>query len=114
MVTINRVIYQVSTTLQALVKVRKPSLQNVPHKWLDLLQMMEHFTPYLKVTKVIWDLPPLEWTKVNTDGASRGNLGRSLIGFVLRDEEGDVIYARGKEMHVVKKYKTIQTMRLKQ
>lgn len=30
--------------------------------------------------------------------ASRENLGRSLIGFVLRDEEGDVKYARGKEI----------------
>lgn len=70
--------------------------------------------PNLKITKVIWEYPTPGWIKVNTDGASRGNLGRSLIGFVLRDEEGDVIYARGKEMHVVKKYKTIQTMRLKQ
>ncbi|XP_016482447.2 uncharacterized protein LOC107803276 [Nicotiana tabacum] len=35
---------------------------------------------------------------VNTDGASRGNPGRSSIGFVLRDSKGDVRYARGKEI----------------
>lgn len=37
-ITINRVIYQVISTLQALVKVRKPGIQNVPHKWPDLLR----------------------------------------------------------------------------
>lgn len=36
--------------------------------------------------------------KINTDGASIGNSGRSSIGFVLRDKEGDVKYARGKEI----------------
>lgn len=84
--------------LQDLVKVLKPSLQNVPHKWPDLLQMLEHYTTSLKVIKVIWDLPTPRWMKVNTDGASRGNPGRSSIGYVLRDEEGDVTYARGKEI----------------
>lgn len=51
-VSISRVIYQVSTTLQSLVKVRKPSLQ-VPHRWLDLLGMLEKYTPRLKFEKII-------------------------------------------------------------
>ncbi|XP_070022972.1 uncharacterized protein [Nicotiana sylvestris] len=75
-VTTSRVIYQVSSHLQALVKVRKPRMDMVPHKWQDLLAMMENFTPKLKVTKVIWELPSAGWLKVNTDGASRGNPGR--------------------------------------
>lgn len=37
-VTVNRVIYQISTTMQLLVKVRKPGLQSVPHTWNELLQ----------------------------------------------------------------------------
>nr|XP_009624431.1 ribonuclease H-like [Nicotiana tomentosiformis] len=45
-----------------------------------------------------WELHDHGWVKINTDGASRGNPGRILIGFVLRDEEGDVRYARGKEI----------------
>ncbi|XP_075100004.1 uncharacterized protein LOC142176387 [Nicotiana tabacum] len=96
-VSVSRVIYQISSTLQALVKVRKPSIKNVPHKWPDLLKMLEHYTPSLKVTKVLWELPNPGWVKVNTDGVSRGNPGRSSIGFVIRDEEGDVKYALGKE-----------------
>ncbi|XP_075097807.1 uncharacterized protein LOC142175134 [Nicotiana tabacum] len=66
-VTTSRVIYQVSSNLQALVKVRKPGMDMVPHKWQDLLAMMENFTPKLKVTKVMWEFPSAGWLKVNTD-----------------------------------------------
>ncbi|XP_075087486.1 uncharacterized protein LOC142169517 [Nicotiana tabacum] len=59
---------------------------------------MEQYTPGLKVTKVIWEFPSKVWIKVNIDGASRGNSGRSSIGYVLRDEEGDVIFALGREI----------------
>ncbi|XP_070021428.1 uncharacterized protein [Nicotiana sylvestris] len=93
MVTINRFIYQVSTTLQMLVKIRKPSMQNVPHKWPDLIQKLEQYTPQLKVTKVIWEKPNAGWIKINTDGASRGDTGRSSIGYVIRDDEENVMYA---------------------
>lgn len=47
---------------------------------------------------MLWEFPSQGWIKVNTDGAARGNPGRSLIGFVLRNEEGDVVYACGKEI----------------
>ncbi|XP_075099940.1 uncharacterized protein LOC142176380 [Nicotiana tabacum] len=87
-VTTCRVIYQVSSNLQALVKVRKPGMEMVPHKWQDLLAMMENFTPKLKVTKVMWEFPSAGWLKVNTDGASRENPGRSSIGFCIRNENG--------------------------
>ncbi|XP_075111672.1 uncharacterized protein LOC142181903 [Nicotiana tabacum] len=60
--------------------------------------MIEQFTPTLKYTKVLWDFQEQGWVKVNTDGVSRGNPGRSSIGFVLRNEEGDVLYTCGKEI----------------
>lgn len=94
-------IYQVSSTLQALVKVRKSSLQNVPHKLPDLLHILEVYTLRLKVTLVLWDLPTQGWININTDGASRGKPSSNSIGFVLRDEEGDVRFALGKEIHEV-------------
>lgn len=43
-------------------------------------------------------LPEEGWIKVNCDGASRGNPGRSGIGFCLRDDRGDVKYAAGREI----------------
>lgn len=97
-VSVSRVIYQVCSTLQALVRVGKPSLQNLPHKWLDLLHMLELYTSKLKVSKVLWDLPTPGWIKFNKGGASKGNSGRSSIGFVVRDEERDVRFALGKEI----------------
>ncbi|XP_075105034.1 uncharacterized protein LOC142179115 [Nicotiana tabacum] len=90
--------YYVSTTIQSLVKLRKRVLQNVPHKWPDLLSMMESYLPKLKFTKVLWGYPSPGWIKVNTDGASRDNPGLSSIGFVLRNEEGDIVYGCGKEV----------------
>ncbi|XP_075108964.1 uncharacterized protein LOC142180789 [Nicotiana tabacum] len=82
----------------ALVKVRKPGMDMVPHKWQDLLAMMENFTPKLKVTKVMWEFPSAGWLKVNTDGASMGNPGRSSIGFCIRNENGDIVKSVGKEI----------------
>ncbi|XP_075109005.1 uncharacterized protein LOC142180815 [Nicotiana tabacum] len=97
-VTVNRVIYQVSTTMQSLIQYRKPTLKRVPHKWPDMLNMMESYFPKLMYSKVLWECPSPGWIKVNTDGTSRGNPGRSSIGYVLRNEEGDVIYGCGKEV----------------
>lgn len=91
-------IYQVSTSLQALVRVRKPQLQDIPHKWHDLLKFLEHYMPKMKVDKVLWEFPKEGWNKVNSDGASRGNPGRSTIGFYVRDDRGDIIHAYGQEI----------------
>lgn len=60
--------------------------------------MMENYTPRLKVDKAIWEFAMVGWTKINTGGASRGNPGRSSVGYCLRYEHGDVIYACGKEI----------------
>ncbi|XP_070029656.1 uncharacterized protein [Nicotiana sylvestris] len=96
-VSVSRVIYQVSSTVQALVQLKKPGLR-VPQKWLDLLTMIEQYTPRLKYDKVLWEFPSRGWIKVNTDGACRGNSRRSSIGFCIRDEVGDLIYAEGREI----------------
>lgn len=63
--------------------------------------MLEMYTPKLKFTKVLWDFPTPGWIKVNTDEASKGNPGRSLIGFVLRYKAGDVRFALGREIQEV-------------
>ncbi|XP_019248338.1 PREDICTED: uncharacterized protein LOC109227594 [Nicotiana attenuata] len=96
-VSVSRVIHQASTTLQSLVKLRKPGLR-VPHRWHLLLSTLENYTSRLRFDKVTWEFPIEGWLKVNTDGASRGNPGRSSIGFCIRDDMGDVRYAVGKEI----------------
>nr|XP_016460879.1 PREDICTED: uncharacterized protein LOC107784288 [Nicotiana tabacum] len=96
-VSVSRVIYRMSSTMKALVQLKKHGL-HVPKKWLDLLTMMEQYAPRLKYEKVLWEFPPRGWIKVNTDGACRGNPGKSLIGLCIRDEVGDLIYAEGREI----------------
>ncbi|XP_075080440.1 uncharacterized protein LOC142165948 [Nicotiana tabacum] len=100
-VSTNRVVYQVCNTIQSLIKLRKLGIDRVPFRWPDILRMMENYTPKLKFNKVLWELPMTGWTKINTDGASKGNPGRSSIGFCLRNEEGDLVYACGKEIQEV-------------
>uniref|UniRef100_A0A1U7Y3W8 Uncharacterized protein LOC104240759 n=1 Tax=Nicotiana sylvestris TaxID=4096 RepID=A0A1U7Y3W8_NICSY len=56
----------------ALVKVRKPGMD--------------------------MEFPSAGWLKVNTDGASRGNPGRSSIGFCIGNENGDIVKSVGKEI----------------
>lgn len=70
----------------------------MPHRWQDLLSLLENYTPRLKFEKVIWEFSLEGWIKVNTDGTSRGNPGRNAIGFCLRDKAGDLRYAIGREI----------------
>ncbi|KAK4378807.1 hypothetical protein RND71_000669 [Anisodus tanguticus] len=94
----NRVIYQVNSTIQQLVRLRKPGIKSVSHRWHDILQILENFIPKLQVTKVMWHLPPEGYCKCNTDGATRGNPGRSSFAFCVRDHLGNLVFARAKEM----------------
>ncbi|XP_075088423.1 uncharacterized protein LOC142170418 [Nicotiana tabacum] len=59
---------------------------------------MEQYLPTPKTTKVIWKFPEAGYIKVNIDGASRGNPGRSAVGFALSNKEGDLMYGCGKEI----------------
>ncbi|XP_060200275.1 uncharacterized protein LOC132628511 [Lycium barbarum] len=95
-----KVIYLVYVTIQRLVMIRNPSISQLPHKWPDLIQMLEVGCGRLKVTKVRWEFPPTGWFLCNTDGASRGNPGRSAYGFCLRNNEGDLRYAYATEIGI--------------
>ncbi|GLJ41991.1 hypothetical protein SUGI_0869300 [Cryptomeria japonica] len=38
-----------------------------------------------------WKTPPRSWTKLNFDGASKGNLRESGIGAIIQDEQGNIL-----------------------
>ncbi|XP_060211977.1 uncharacterized protein LOC132639556 [Lycium barbarum] len=97
-VSTSRVIYQASSNIQRLVKLRKPGIRSVPHRWLEMLKILENFVPKLQITKVLWTLPAAGIWKCNTDGATKGNPDRSAYAFCVRNSDGDLVYARDKDI----------------
>ncbi|XP_060211804.1 uncharacterized protein LOC132639369 [Lycium barbarum] len=96
--SVGRCIYQIYVTIQNLVRFRNPSIQQIPHSWKDMLQLLEGYITQVKYKKVIWKPPLRGWIMCNTDGASRGNHGRGSFGFCVRNEEGNLIFARAAEI----------------
>ena len=48
--------------------------------------------------KCRWIPPPIGWTKLNFDGASRGNLGTIGIGCIINNDSGNWIAKRAKSI----------------
>ncbi|XP_019262475.1 PREDICTED: uncharacterized protein LOC109240305 [Nicotiana attenuata] len=59
-----------------------------------MIKYFEGYKPVIITRRVTWQLPFQGWYKCNIDGASRGNPGPSSLGFCVRNDEGDLIYAR--------------------
>ncbi|XP_060190319.1 uncharacterized protein LOC132619425 [Lycium barbarum] len=72
--------------------------QYAPYNWSVIVESLQRYSPKIRVTPVTWRTPDIGWIKVNTDGASRGNAGRSSWAFCVRDERGDVIQAQAREI----------------
>ncbi|XP_070054663.1 uncharacterized protein [Nicotiana tomentosiformis] len=96
----NRVIYEINRTLHQLGRVRYDWIPNIPLLWPDMIQYFEGYKPILITTRVTWQLPCHGWYKCNIDEASKGNPGPSSLGFCVRDDEGDVVYARAVDLGV--------------
>lgn len=45
-----------------------------------------------------WRCPPTRRLKLNFDGASRGNLGKSGIGCIVRDSNGNLVWGMSKKI----------------
>ncbi|XP_075095079.1 uncharacterized protein LOC142173397 [Nicotiana tabacum] len=99
-VSTNRVIHEINRTLHQLARVRYTWMPNIPLLWPDMIQYFEGYKPTLTTTRVTWQLPFHGWYKCNTDGASKGNPAPSSLGFCMRDDKGDVVYARAVDLGV--------------
>nr|XP_016488084.1 PREDICTED: uncharacterized protein LOC107808114 [Nicotiana tabacum] len=99
-VSTNMVIHDINRTLHQLARVRYAWMPNIPLLWPDITQYFEGYKPILITTRVTRQLPFHGWYKCNTDGALKGNPGPSLLGVFVRNDEGDVVYARAVDLGV--------------
>ncbi|XP_060183099.1 uncharacterized protein LOC132613057 [Lycium barbarum] len=94
----HKVIHEIHQNIFLLCRVRYRSLQNIPHKWHDIIDYFEKFRPVLKCITVKWELPAKGWFKCNSDGASRENPGPNVMAFCVRNDHGDLVYAAGQQI----------------
>ncbi|KAG8380419.1 hypothetical protein BUALT_Bualt06G0013400 [Buddleja alternifolia] len=64
--------------------------RNVAHLWHISLEFPSHVP---KALSVYWTNPNPNWIKLNTNGASWGNLGQAGAGGLVRDHKGKVLFA---------------------
>lgn len=110
-VSFQRLVHEVTKSLHYLARIRYNWLPNIPLLWPDMFRYFEGYKPYVVSNGVQCQLPKERWYKCNTDGASRGNPGPSSYGFCVRDDSGDVVFARAQEIglstNVIAEAKTI-------
>ncbi|KAK4737233.1 hypothetical protein R3W88_000930 [Solanum pinnatisectum] len=87
---------QVQEEVRKLIKLKYPWIHIRKETWPQIITKLKEYKPKIHHHYVQWKKPGRNKVKCNTDGAARGNLGASSISFVVRDEEGDLIYARAK------------------
>lgn len=58
--------------------------------FIILLKKTQHFLVLVFRFEVVWRLPSLSWTKVNTDGSSMSHLGQSSCGGIFRNSRAFV------------------------
>ncbi|XP_060182870.1 uncharacterized protein LOC132612794 [Lycium barbarum] len=93
-----KLINGINYNLQQLVNTLNPWLRNIPHDWPHMVKYLEDYRPRIGYKMVQWKFLDACWFKCNTDGASRGNPGLSSAAFCIRDEVGNLIYARARRI----------------
>ncbi|XP_070046428.1 uncharacterized protein [Nicotiana tomentosiformis] len=93
-ISFNILIYQISNSIQILLKVRRSGIKGVTTNWHDLHEKLANHVRKLRYIKFMWKLPSVGRIKCNTDGTCRGDNGGASYGFCIRDGIGDLIYAQ--------------------
>lgn len=98
-ISYSRLTYQIHHLIYQFIRVRFPWMNSFPTARTEMIRILSTYIPKLYYAKITWALPPTGRLKVNTDGASRGNPGRSSYSFCLRDERGNLVFAQAQEIH---------------
>ncbi|WMV32083.1 hypothetical protein MTR67_025468 [Solanum verrucosum] len=92
--SVSKAIWDVNNMVQKFMMCRF-GYKDIPTTWPLMVALLDDFRPCFKSRCVRWYPPNEGWSKVNTDGASKGNSGPSAIAFCIRDNNGDLVGAKG-------------------
>ncbi|KAF3648321.1 hypothetical protein FXO38_18234 [Capsicum annuum] len=90
-IPLNRLISQVSATPHNLLVYRFPKMKRLSSNWPELVSELESYIPKLYYRRVCWEFPSGQWIQCSTNGASRGNPGKSGAAVVFIDAGGDFL-----------------------
>ncbi|KAF3641089.1 hypothetical protein FXO38_21510 [Capsicum annuum] len=93
-----RIIYNVTRNVRMLLKVRKPQME-FPTEWPHIIAELSKLQTRVKAITVLWKTPEEGWVKYNTNGAVREEKGGSFYVFCLRNEDGNVLFAKEEPQH---------------
>lgn len=99
-ISFNKMYYQYQLTVHQLIRNNFPWLKGVLYHWNCMFDLLQEYSSKIYFKIVRWILPEVGWIKCNTDEASKGNSGISSYEFCLRDETGDILYAKAKNIRV--------------
>lgn len=91
-VSFEKLVHQINTSICKLIRSRFPKMKQVPLQWPEMVTFLENYKPVIYHRIVQWKPPPTGTIKRNSDGASRGNPGKSSYGFCLRNHTGDLVF----------------------
>ncbi|XP_075082213.1 uncharacterized protein LOC142166789 [Nicotiana tabacum] len=63
-----------------------------------MVSFLESYLPYVVTKRVQWQLAYNKWFKCNTDGVFKGNPGPSSYALCVRNDAGDVLFAKAEEL----------------
>lgn len=90
--SLTRVLYSINSDINLLLRSNYHDLQ-WPFNWGELYFFIENLHHHTTSTKVTWHKPNNGFVKVNTDGSAMTNPGKIGGGVIIRDHQGQLIYA---------------------
>ncbi|PHT82048.1 hypothetical protein T459_15063 [Capsicum annuum] len=66
-------------------------MKRLSSNWPELVSELESYIPKLYYRRVCWEFPSGQWIQCSTNGASRGNPGKSGAAVVFIDAGGKTI-----------------------
>uniref|UniRef100_M1BF38 RNase H family protein n=1 Tax=Solanum tuberosum TaxID=4113 RepID=M1BF38_SOLTU len=98
--TFTEMVSQIHELIRKVMKLLYPRIRLDRRDCPDFIAKIKEYKPKLYVHSVVWKPPVAQKLKCNTDGASRGNPGMCSFSFCIRDDRGDIRYARAKRIGI--------------